>query len=213
MNDKSKKLEIKNNNDSDNDFIIEEEVDNTKKTDSLPKDTNLYTESTKDDDFDVKPSLNDFVGNSNDIFSTYKQKYENTMSSAVILLFFGIIGLVSTVLFISGIIKLPISTLQYIILFAIYLVFLVFGFISYKKALEYKLLINDENNKEDNIEEFLEKTVSNKLLKQLTDKNLSDEENYMIYISKIKEKVLERYPNYDENLIEYHIDDYLNKHF
>ena len=46
MNDKSKKLEIKNNNDSDNDFIIEEEVDNTKKTDSLPKDTNLYTDYT-----------------------------------------------------------------------------------------------------------------------------------------------------------------------
>ena len=158
-------------------------------------------------------SIQDFTGNAKDIFSTYKSKYENTMSSAIILLFFGIVGIIWTVLFITDTIHVTLSTFQYIFLGIIYIVFLGYGVISFFKALEYKALINDETTCENEIIVYLKENVTKELLDSFHDDSISDEENYVNYISKISDMIIETYPNYDKGLIEYHIDDYLNEHF
>ena len=187
-------IEIK----SDNDTLINEEN---------------HIENITEESINEPLSLHDLTGNGKDIFSTYKNKYENTMSSAVILLFFGILGIVSSLLFALDIIHVAMSTFQYIFLGAMYVVFIMYGILSFLKAKEYKKMINTENEHEVNIQKYLENNVTEELLKSFHDDSISEEENYVLSINRIIELILETYPGYDSKLIEYHVDEYLNEHF
>lgn len=174
---------------------------------------NETTENINDIETNEPLSLSDLTGNGKDVFSTYKNKYENTMSSAVILLFFGLVGIISNILFALDIIHVAMSLFQYIFLGTLYVVFIGYGILSFIKSKEYKSKIADENEHEANIQKYLENNVTEDLVKSFHDDNISDEENYVLSINKIVELILETYPGYDNKLIEYHVDEYLNEHF
>ena len=166
-----------------------------------------------DDIDDLKPHMSDFMGNGNDVFTTYKTKYENTMSSAIILLFFGVAGIISTIGILSGMIDLPLSTFQHIFLTSLYVMFLVYGIVSFFKALDYKEKISTENTMEDTIDRYLENHVTKEYLDTLHDDSITEEENYVLYITTIQENFINENPDFDKDLVEYHIDNFLNEHF
>ena len=186
-------------------------LDTTTNVDTDNSDLNC-TEATADTD-NNNPHITDFMGNSNEIFSTYKNKYENTISSAIILLFFGIFGIMSTIGMLTGYINLTLSTFQHIFLSTLYIIFLVYGVISYFKALEYKEQISTENTMEDTLNRYLENHVTKEFIDSIYDNSITDEENYVLCISKIQELFLDENPDFNEDFVEYHIDNFLNENF
>jgi hypothetical protein len=173
---------------------------------------NNDSEINNPDDSDI-PHMSDFMGNGNDVFTTYKNKYENTMSSAIILLFFGVAGIMSTIGIVSGIIDLPLSTFQNIFLTTLYVIFFVYGIISFFKAMDYKEKISTENTMEDTIDRYLENHITKEYLDSLHDESITEEENYVLYVSTIQETFMKDNPDFDKDLVEYHIDNFLNEHF
>ena len=162
---------------------------------------------------DKKPMLQDFTGNAKDVFSTNKQKYENTMSSAVILLTFGIIGLFIEFLALVGAIYLPILTFQYVLMFLVFGFFLAAGIFSYKKANTFKDGMKTEEEQRNKVDYFLNDLLTDQVIKELKSEEFSEEENYILIIDKLRDMILDKYPEYNKELLEYMIDDYLNEHF
>lgn len=183
-------------------------TENTDNTDNTDNSTTIASESTPD-----KPQLTDFLGNANEIFSTNKQKYESTMSSAIILLIFGSIGLFIELLGILDVINLPLMTFQYILVFVVFMFFIISGIMSYLKANSYVAGMNQEDEQRNKVDYFLNDLLTDQFLKDLKSEELSDEENYFMITEKLKNMILEKYPEYDAELLEYMIDDYLNEHF
>ena len=175
--------------------------------------TNKDENTNKDTDLKDKPQLSDFMGNSKDIFSTNKQKYESTMSSAIILLIFGCGGMLVEILAVLGVIYLPLMPFQYVLMFIVFLFFIVSGALSYHKANSYVIGMNEEDDQRNKVNYFLNDLLTDQVLKDLKSDELSEEENYVCIIEKLKEMILEKYPDYNEELLEYMIDDYLNEHF
>ncbi|MBE5935660.1 MAG: hypothetical protein E7262_07705 [Lachnospiraceae bacterium] len=226
-NKKSNTSNKKNNqitNNKENNSTINKDNNNLNKepTSSIDKETNTTKESetidsttsTEVKDIDThKPTINDFMGNGNDVFTTYKSKYENTMSSAIILLFFGILGILSTVGMLTGFINLNLSAFQHIFLTTLYLIFFAYGIVSFLKALDYKEMISTENTMEDTIDRYLENHITKEYLDSIHDNSMSEEENYVLYIEKIQAMFLNENPDFDKELVEYHIDNFLNENF
>lgn len=189
----------------------------TKNTEKKQLENEVENTVTKEDDITANvndtPSITDFMGNTKDIFSTNKQKYENTMSSAIILLFFGCVGLFIELLAVIGIIYLPILSFQYILMFLVFGFFVASGYFSYKKANSYKNAMQDEENQRNKVDYFLNDLLTDKYLNELKSDELSEEENYILIIDKLCSMILEKYPEYNKDLLEYMIDDYLNEHF
>ncbi len=183
---------------------------NTKNNTIEQKDVKTSEESNVGE---KKPSLQDFTGNAKDIFSTNKQKYENTMSSAVILLTFGVIGLFVEFLALVGAIYLPMLTFQYVLMFLVFSFFLAAGIFSYRKANTYKDGMKSEEEQRNKVDYFLNDLLTDQVLKELKSEELSEEENYVLTIEKLRDMILDKYPEYDKELLESMIDDYLNEHF
>lgn len=179
-------------------------------TDDEIKDIEITKDITESE---KKPSLQDFTGNAKDIFATNKQKYENTMSSAVILLTFGVIGLFVEFLALVGAIYLPMLTFQYVLMFLVFSFFLASGVFSYRKANTFKDGMKAEEEQRNKVNYFLNDLLTDQVLKELKSEELSEEENYVFTIEKLRDMILDKYPEYDKELLEYMIDDYLNEHF
>lgn len=206
MSKKNKQMK-KNNSIKEN--LKKDSVKDVTKENIIKKDEN----TNKNTDLKDKPQLSDFMGNSKNIFSTNKQKYESTMSSAVILLIFGCGGMLVEILAVLGVIYLPLMPFQYILMFIVFLFFIVSGTLSYHKANSYVIGMNEEDAQRNKVNYFLNDLLTDQVLKDLKSDELSEEENYVCIIEKLKEMILEKYPDYNEELLEYMIDDYLNEHF
>lgn len=193
--------------------INKESVNKVEDDKSADKDIIKEEVKGKNNKVEDKPQLSDFMGNSNEIFSTNKQKYESTMSSAIILLIFGCGGMFVEILAILGVIYLPIMKFQYVLMFVVFLFFIVSGAFSYHKAKSYVVGMNEEDDQRNKVNYFLNDLLTDQVLKELKSDELSEEENYVCIIDKLKEMILEKYPEYNKELLEYMIDDYLNEHF
>ena len=206
----TKNIETTDIDDNTNDIHDKDDKDNNLEINDNGNDDD--SEINNPDDSDI-PHMSDFMGNGNDVFTTYKNKYENTMSSAIILLFFGVAGIISTIGIVSGIIDLPLSTFQNIFLTTLYVIFFVYGIISFFKAMDYKEKISTENTMEDTIDRYLENHITKEYLDSLHDESITEEENYVLYVSIIQETFMKDNPDFDKDLVEYHIDNFLNEHF
>ena len=197
-----------------NDNIEKTSKDNNTTTNNVEVNNNVENNNTpEENNFGDKPQLTDFLGNANEIFSTNKQKYESTMSSAIILLIFGCGGMFVEILGVLGIIYLPLMTFQYILMFVVFSFFIVFGVLSYHKANSFVAGMNKEDEQRNKVNYFLNDLLTDQVLKDLKSDELSEEENYYLIIDKLRDMILEKYPEYDTELLEYMIDDYLNEHF
>ena len=70
-----------------------------------------------------------------------------------------------------------------------------------------------EEEQRNKVNYFLNDLLTDQVLKELKSEELSEEENYVFTIEKLRDMILDKYPEYDKELLEYMIDDYLNEHF
>lgn len=97
-------------------------------------------------------------------FESATNKYKNTIDSAVSLLIVGVGGLIILLLIYFDIIHFNINpttrTMMLLVMGAVFLVFIISGFISLKSSKKYKTMIVAESSKSDEIVAFIKNNIS-----------------------------------------------------
>lgn len=136
-----------------------------------------------------------------------KDKYTDVHSSASSLLIVGFIGLIILVLDLTGIYRFPFSGSSRIIFLVtmgtVFVLFLVSGIISLRKAKAISAIINDEANMEKEIIEYITENLDLSPADNGLDENASDEEKYLARTEYVQGMVKEKYPEIDASFIEH----------
>lgn len=141
------------------------------------------------------------------VYVSAKDKYTDVHSSASSLLIVGFIGLIILILDLAGIYRFPFSGASRIIFLVtmgvVFVLFLVSGIISLRKAKTLSSMINDEADIEKEIISYITEKLDLSPADKGFDENASDEEKYLARTEYIQGIVKEKYPETDEAFIEH----------
>lgn len=141
------------------------------------------------------------------VYVSAKDKYTDVHSSASSLLIVGFIGLIILILDLAGIYRFPFSGASRIIFLVtmgvVFVLFLVSGIISLRKAKTLSSMINDEADIEKEIISYITEKLDLSPADKGFDENASDEEKYLARTEYIQGMVKEKYPETDEAFIEH----------
>lgn len=156
-------------------------------------------------------------------FVSKRHKAEDHKSSAYVLIFVGIVGIVALVLIEGGIIplSLPATTkyMSYFLMGALFLAFLVMGIFSVKS---YKKLAGEAATEEDEIEnarkwlrdtitkDYLQNKIADNVIEQ-EEANDKEETIYFVRTEYIAEAIRSQFSHFDEILVEQLADDYYSE--
>lgn len=142
-------------------------------------------------------------------------RYRDMKDSAIALVSVGIIGIVALLLVITGVIDLPFTfgsmIICYISFTVIFVIFLVVGFSSFKRARILKEEAIEENELTETINQWLEERFGHGQL--LLSDDLDETEIYFQRCQKIKEAIEQEFEQLDESYIDALIDDVYDQIF
>lgn len=147
------------------------------------------------------------------VYVKKEDKYEDFHSSFVIFSLFGVIGLLVTLLNIAGIFHFMNSLLQQIVLSIIFVLFIVIGISSRKRATELKKEINTEETITNQLMDWLTSHITKEWIQSIHDPALSEEENYFKKTEQIKSWINEEFDQLEDNFLDAIIEEYYNKQF
>lgn len=154
-------------------------------------------------------------------YRNYKEKAEDNKSSAATLLSFGIVGLAVVILAALDIISFPLSgsskVMIYGVMGAMFLIFIVMGFVSARNAKKYA----KEACAEDNLSSEIKKWCDENLTKEVVDKDLftemeadfGEEDKYFKRFERMKEMISEHFMNLEDDYLNRFIDEYYQEVF
>lgn len=141
------------------------------------------------------------------VYISAKDKYTDVHSSASSLLIVGFIGLIILILDLTGIYRFPFTGTSRILFLGtlgfVFILFLVSGIISLRKAKALSAMINDEADIEKEIMSFITEKLDLSAADRSFDENTSDEEKYLARTEYIQGMVKEKYSETDDAFIEH----------
>lgn len=141
------------------------------------------------------------------VYISAKDKYTDVHSSASSLLIVGFIGLIILILDLTGIYRFPFTGTSRILFLGtlgfVFILFLVSGIISLRKAKALSAMINDEADIEKEIMSFITEKLDLSAADSSFDENTSDEEKYLARTEYIQGMVKEKYSETDDAFIEH----------
>ena len=141
------------------------------------------------------------------VYVSAKDKYTDVHSSASSLLIVGFIGLIILILDLTGIYKFPFSGTTRILFLVtmgiVFVLFLVSGIISLKKAKALSDMISDEADIENEIMSYITEKLDLSPADSGIYENTSDEEKYLARTEYIQGMIKKVYPDIDEAFIEH----------
>ena len=139
-----------------------------------------------------------------------KDKYADVHSSASSLLIVGFIGLIILVLDLTGIYRFPFSGTSRILFLGtmgiVFVLFLISGIVSLRKAKALSAMISRETDLEKEITAYITEKLNLSPADGSIDENASDEEKYLARTEYIQGMVKNVYPDADEAFIEHIIE-------
>ncbi len=139
-----------------------------------------------------------------------KDKYADVHSSASSLLIVGFIGLIILVLDLTGIYRFPFSGTSRILFLGtmgiVFVLFLISGIVSLRKAKALSAMILHETDLEKEITAYITEKLNLSPADGSIDENASDEEKYLARTEYIQGMVKNVYPDADEAFIEHIIE-------
>lgn len=171
---------------------------------------------------DIEPADNDTAQEKGwrNVYQNSAQKAEDNKSSAYMLLIIGALGLIGSILILTGVIPLyrnALTTRYFVcgVMGALFLLFIVFGIISMKtfKVLSMKAA------SEDSLVEEITKWCQENLYAASIDEGLFDteeiaeEQKYFRRVDKMKQMIQAQYMNLDDAFLDHFIDDYYQNLF
>ena len=142
-----------------------------------------------------------------------EDRYNDVKSSAVFFMIFGIVGLIFTGLNIAKIITLLTSWVQFIVLGATSIIFIIIAVRSWIQSKQLYNEIDNENEITAQINNWLAQNITADVLAQFDDSANSPEINFLKKIEYIKTKVLESYEIDSEAYLDQLIEEFYNKTF
>lgn len=141
------------------------------------------------------------------VYVSAKDKYADVHSSASSLLVVGFIGLIVLILDLTGVYRFPFSGMSRILFLGtmsvVFILFLVSGIISLRKAKALSAIISDEADVEKEIMSYITEKLDLSPVYGIVDENASDEEKYLARTEYIQNLVKDAYPDTDEAFIEH----------
>lgn len=141
------------------------------------------------------------------VYVSAKDKYSDVHSSGSSLLIVGFIGLIILVLDLTGIYRFPFSGTSRILFLGtmgiVFILFLVSGIVSLRKAKALSSMISRETDLEKEIMAYITEKLDLSPAGNSIDENASDEEKYLVRVEYIKGMVKKAYPDVDEAFIEH----------
>lgn len=143
-----------------------------------------------------------------------EDKYNDLKSSAITFICFSIVGITIILLNTLQIFQIPWLQSLYssIMLSILFVAFLLLGIFSWIKASTMKNEISEENTLSETIKQWMEVNISIDDIKQLEDNNQSPEVNYYAKTEAIKQSLLTKFPNANEDYIDTIADEFYSKH-
>ncbi len=151
-----------------------------------------------------------------------EEKAEDNKSSAYTLLGVGIIGLIIVLLFALGIVDLNLTVgskwLIFGIMGAMFLLFIIMGFVSMSNAKKYHEKALTEKDLTVDITNFCDAnltkdTIDDGLFSEQDEEDLNEELKYFKRFEKMKTLISENFLNLDEGYLDRFVDDYYSKIF
>lgn len=177
---------------------------------------NLNVELTPTERVALSKFTNSLMGEEHDsdtsaVYVSAKDKYTDVHSSASSLLIVGFIGLIILILDLTGIYRFPFSGTSRVLFLGtmgfVFVLFLISGIMSLKKAKALSAMITDEADMEKEIKTFISEKLDLTCADIETDDDSSDEEKYLARTEYIAAKVKEKYPEADDAFIEHIVED------
>lgn len=148
------------------------------------------------------------------------QKAEDNKSSAYTLLFIGIIGLIACILILSGVIPIyrNSATTRYLVcgvMSALFILFIVFGFVSMKSFRVLSLKAKSEDSLLEEITKWCEENLTVEKIDTglFNNEELPEEQKYFARTDKMKKIIQDKFMNLEEDFLDHFIDDYYQNLF
>lgn len=140
-----------------------------------------------------------------------KDKYTDVKSSAGSFLFVGFLGLIILILDIVGVFNFPIAGASRVLFFvcmtAIFLIFIVLGLFSYKKAKVLSSEINNEEKLEDDIVSYITDELDLNPVENVFEEDTPSEVKCLTRTEYIVRMTLEKFPETKESFIEHIVEE------
>lgn len=170
------------------------------------------TENTKNLEND-ESIIHDLTTGNN--YQNSSAKYQDNMSSSITFFVCGVAGLILMILNVVGVlhffsIKTPSGILICIVLSALFIAFLVIGYITYKSASKAKSQIESEQKINDEVSLWLKENITKEHIDVSFDgEGMSEEMKYFDRNNIIIAAIKEQYPELNEDIIQSIADEYI----
>ncbi len=144
-------------------------------------------------------------------FIKASERKENYFSSGLLLLGLGIIITAFDILNFVGVILIFDSVFSYIMLGVIGIVGILLGISSILKSKKLTGEIQSEEDKENEIKNFIRNAVTKEMLEELNDGETTEELLYLKQTDLVKETLLKQYPDLNDEYADILTDDYMNE--
>lgn len=142
------------------------------------------------------------------VYTSASFKAEDTRSSGVILLGFGIIGFAAVVLCALDVFKFSLHPMSLAIMGVIFFAMAVYGVISLRKAGTLSANADAENKLIEEVRKWQKENITKDVLLKASEEGLSDEENALVRDDLIRNMTKEAFPDLPSALLEHLIDEY-----
>lgn len=142
------------------------------------------------------------------VYTSASFKAEDTRSSGVILLGFGIIGFAAVVLCALDVFKFSLHPMSLAIMGVIFFAMAAYGVISLRKAGTLSANADAENKLIEEVRKWQKENITKDVLSKASEEGLSDEENALVRDDLIRNMTKEAFPDLPSALLEHLIDEY-----
>lgn len=144
------------------------------------------------------------------VYTKANERYKENVSTAWTFLITGILGLIYTLANILGYLSLMSGPLQSIIALLLFSAFIGLGLFSFTKNKSLKSLAKVEEDNEKRYKEWLTQ-LPMKELHEIWSKDASDEENEIVLVNTLSERLVKEFPELNENFADTLADEYFNE--
>lgn len=174
----------------------------------------MESEEDDDDDEEVQVEQRIIYTNSK-VYQKSEEKAQEFKSSAYMLIVVGILGFAFLVMLHMGILPFSFAnqTLVDIVMGALFLVFIVMGFMSFKSSKKYEEDSKEENLLTEKVTGWCDENLTAEIIDECLDKEDSEDIIYFKRTERMKELITDKYMNLHDDFLEHIIEEYYQKLF
>lgn len=143
----------------------------------------------------------------------YADKYRDMKLSGITFVIFGLIGAVYLILSKAEIIPIQYNVVVFWIIAALFAGFLIYGIVSVVKASKIKDLILKEEERTEEIKEWLDQNLTDAMVDNWSDSSVSEGENDLIVTAHIRAMLLKEYKEESTEYLEMITEEYFEEHY